>query len=66
MTESGTPLAAAVEAAPILKLWPEYLEQSIPARVRYPLNVDVKLLFVRGLESWKRNKRPGVGPQMIR
>ena len=42
------PLAAAVEAAPIRKLWPEYWELSIPALDKMFLNVQVNLFLVRG------------------
>ena len=43
MMESSIPFAAAVEAAPILKLWPTYNEQSISASVRSSQNRDVNL-----------------------
>ena len=41
--ESWIPLAAAVVAAPIQKLCPKYLLQSMPTSWRAPLKVDTNL-----------------------
>ena len=48
MSESSIALAAAVEAAPILKLWPEYSVQSIPACESKSRNFVITLLYVKG------------------
>ena len=66
MMETSIPFAAAVEAAPILKLWPAYNEQSISSSVRSSRNHDVNLLLVNGVLSLKWYKRPGAVPRIIR
>ena len=59
------PLAAAVEAAPILKLCPACFG-SIPASSNSSRNFVVNLLSVKGVLSLKWNNRPGAVPRTIR
>ena len=61
------PLAAAVEAAPILKLCPAIkCFGSIPASSNSLQNFAVNLLFVKGKLSWKWNNKPGAVPRTMR
>ena len=62
MVASLIPCLAAVVAAPLLKLWPEYGAQLIPAAEIASLIFDTRHARVRGLPSSKRNSGPGPGP----
>ena len=60
ITESSIPCCAAVVAAPILKLWPAYLDASMPICVKASLNLRIKRVFVRGTPFSSWNSGPGV------
>ena len=60
MVWSGTPAAAAVVAAPIRKLWPEYLESSRPCLWSAALTSPTNRSRERTEPSWKQNKGPPI------
>ena len=64
--ESLTPLAAAVDAAPILKLCPANWDACIPATVtaRADRTLATKNSLDNGVPSLKVKKRPGEEPQI--
>ena len=60
--ESGMPCAAAVVAAPFLKLWPAKLPASIPSSDKAFLSSITSLARVRSTPDCSRNKSPGALP----
>ena len=60
--ESGKPANAAVVAAPIQKLCPEYLESSTLAKRNAAQTAEANLARVKLLLSSKWEKGPGAGP----
>ena len=66
MKESLKPAFAAVEAAPIRKLWPEKFVASSPILCRASLRFETRVALLRGVPFWKMNKGPGVGGRSAR
>ena len=66
INESWTPLLAAVVAAPILKLWPAYLEASTPDVATASLTALTNLSQVKYRPSTNVNNRAGVCPLFTR
>ena len=66
INESWTPLFAAVVAAPILKLWPAYLEASTPDAATASLTALMNLSRVKYCPSMNLNNGPGVCPLFTR
>ena len=56
MSESSMPHSAAVVAAPILKLWPAYEEQSYPRTDKAALTLAIKICFVKKRPSLILNR----------
>ena len=59
MMQSSTPREAAVMAAPMRKLCPQYRDWSIPARSSAPRTRFIKRCLVRTCPSANRNRGPG-------
>ena len=64
--ESSIPWEAAVVAAPLLKLWPEYKCACIPALVSALRNPLTNLALVNGVPSWNWKNGPGLLPLSTR
>ena len=55
-----------MEAAPILKLWPEKCDASIPAQDSASRMWVTKCVLDNGVPSWKWKRGPGVEGRMAR
>ena len=64
--ESSTPLAAAVDATPILKLCPANWDACIPATVRADRTFATNKSLDNGVPSLKVKKGPGEEPRTAR
>jgi hypothetical protein len=66
MNESLKPAFAAVDAAPIRKLWPEMLVTSTPICERASRKWETSCTLLSGEPSWNINNGPGVDGRIAR
>ena len=66
MTESSMPFAAAIVAAPILKLCEQYFDWSMPASYKACRTACANRARVKGRPSLNTNNGPGVDPRTLK